>query len=276
MPSTHRVDDLALHARLQFGVDERARRERAHAARVRPAIAVEDALVVLRGAEGDRALAVTDREEGHFRTGKAFLEHDAGAGGAELTVFHHRAYRVLGFDTVRGHDDALPRGQTVSLDHNRQTELAARDRFQRIGGGIADAKARRRNSVAGHERFRERFTAFELGRDLGRSENAMPRRAKPIDDATIEWQLGTDDREIEALAIGERTELVDGATLHGFRARVARDPGVARRALTEMAVWRASARTSACSRPPEPMTRTFIRAAVRASTAGSMHVGHVH
>ncbi len=137
---------------------------------------------------------------------------------------------LLGFVTVRGHDDALARGQTVSLDHDRQTELAARDRFQRIGGGVADTKARRRNSVARHERFRERLAAFELGGDLRRTKNAMPRRAKPIDDATIERQLGTDDREIEALAIGERTELVDGATLDGFRARVARDPGVAGRA----------------------------------------------
>ncbi len=74
----------------------------------------------------------------------------------------------------------------------------------------------------------------------GRTENAMPRRAKPIDDAAIERQLGTDDREIEALAIGERTELVDGATLNGFRARVARDPGVAR-ACTSLR-WQCGAR----------------------------------
>ena len=50
-PGDHRLDDLAHDARSQRGVDQRARRERAHAAGVRPAIVVEDPLVILRRAD---------------------------------------------------------------------------------------------------------------------------------------------------------------------------------------------------------------------------------
>ena len=44
-------------------IDQRARRERAHAAGVRPSIAVEDALVILRRHQRLRARAVAEREE---------------------------------------------------------------------------------------------------------------------------------------------------------------------------------------------------------------------
>ena len=43
----HRIDDLLHDAVVQRGVDERARRERAHAAGVRAAIVVENPLVIL-------------------------------------------------------------------------------------------------------------------------------------------------------------------------------------------------------------------------------------
>ena len=45
--SHDRIDDLPHQPRLEDGVDERARREGAHAARVRPAIVVENPLVIL-------------------------------------------------------------------------------------------------------------------------------------------------------------------------------------------------------------------------------------
>ena len=50
----HRIDDLTHHTRVQRSVDQRAWGERAHAAGVRPVIVVEDALVVLRGADRQR------------------------------------------------------------------------------------------------------------------------------------------------------------------------------------------------------------------------------
>ena len=55
MPGDDRLDDLAHDARVQRVVDQRARRERAHPAGVRPAVVVEDALVILRGADRQRA-----------------------------------------------------------------------------------------------------------------------------------------------------------------------------------------------------------------------------
>ena len=72
----------------QRGVEQRARRERAHAAGVRPLVAVEDALVILRRADRRARAAVAQREERHFRAAEAFLDHDASAGVAELLLVH--------------------------------------------------------------------------------------------------------------------------------------------------------------------------------------------
>ena len=81
-----RLDDLAHDALVQRRVDERARRERAHAAGVRPAIVVEDPLVVLRGADRQGAYAVAEHEERHFGSDQALFDHQPVAGGAEASA----------------------------------------------------------------------------------------------------------------------------------------------------------------------------------------------
>ena len=149
---------------------------------------------------------------------------------AELTILHRGANRGVGLGAVGGNDDALARGETVGLDHDRQAELAARDHLVRVGSRVADAKTRRGNAVARHERLRERLAALELRGGARGTEDAVARRAKAIDDAEIERQLGTDDREIEPLAIGERAAARRRrSTSIGKDARVARDAGVSRR-----------------------------------------------
>ena len=62
---------------------ERRRRIGAHAAGVRALVVIEHPLVVLRGGERDRGLAVAQREEADLAARQEFLDHDLGAGRAE-------------------------------------------------------------------------------------------------------------------------------------------------------------------------------------------------
>ena len=78
-----RADD-PLHRRLlQRRRKHRRRRIGAHAAGVRPGIAVAHPLVVLRRAERQRVRAVAQREQADFLADQAFLDHHRGARLAE-------------------------------------------------------------------------------------------------------------------------------------------------------------------------------------------------
>ena len=68
----HRVDDLLD----LLGTDPRHRRVAAHAAGVRPLVAVEDPLVVLGRGEWDDVLAVAEREQRELFTLEELLQHD--------------------------------------------------------------------------------------------------------------------------------------------------------------------------------------------------------
>ena len=97
-PVEHRPDDLAQDAsRASASSTSGARRERAHAAGVGPAVVVEDPLVILRGHERHGMLAVGDDEERDFGPVEPLLEHDACARIAERAIDHHGADRRLGF-----------------------------------------------------------------------------------------------------------------------------------------------------------------------------------
>ena len=54
--------------------------------------------------------------------------------------------------------------------------------------------------------LREHLAAFELRRGARRSEDAQAARGEEIDDSAIERQLGPDDGEIDAFALGEREQ----------------------------------------------------------------------
>ena len=74
--------------------------------------------------------------------------------------------------------------------------------------------------------FANDLAAFELRGGARRTEDAQwPRDPKTIDDAAIERQLGTDDREIDAFAFGKRRERVGSPALI---AAIRRDAGDAR------------------------------------------------
>ncbi len=92
----------------------------AHAAGVRAAIAVEQALVVLAGRERQRVPAVAHDDEARFLAGQEVLDDDARAAGAERVADEHRSDRGFGFGDAAGDDDTLAGRQAIGLDHDRR------------------------------------------------------------------------------------------------------------------------------------------------------------
>ena len=86
-----------------------------HAARVGAGIAIAHALVVLRGADGERVGAIGEDEEGGFFALHEFLDHHFRACRAEFAAEHVvDGGEGLGFG--HGDDDAFPGGEAVGLD----------------------------------------------------------------------------------------------------------------------------------------------------------------
>ncbi len=91
-----------------------------------------------------------------------------------------------------------------------------------------------------------------------------PRAASASTSPATSGDLGPDDGQIDALALDRRHEAADVIGGDVKHARVVGDARVARRAQQlGRCGERASARTSACSRPPPPTTRTLIYATLR-------------
>ena len=80
-----------------------------------------------------------------------------------------------------------------------------------------------------HEGLREGLAALELSCSAARPEDAKPVRREEVDDAAIEWQLRTNDGEIDAFALREREERVDIASADISDANATRDARVSGR-----------------------------------------------
>ena len=160
--------------------------------------------------------------------------------------------------TRRRDDDALARGQAVGLDDDRRARGV--DVGVRRGGVGEGLVAGGRDAVALHEVLGEGLRALELRRGLGRAEDAQAAGAEDVDHAGRERRLGADDGQRDLLGereVGERVEIGDG----DVAAAAARPPCRRCRAPRRRAARAsrcASFQASACSRPPPPMTRTFM------------------
>src|SRR5205814_3516781 len=119
------VDDVPHDPRVEDRVDERARRERAHAARIRAAVVIEDPLVILRSANWYGARPIADREKRYFRTGEALFDHHPVAGRAEPPLSHGRSDRRFGGTAILGDHYALASSEAVGLDDEWKPEFAA-------------------------------------------------------------------------------------------------------------------------------------------------------
>lgn len=160
-----------------------------------PAVAVERALEVLRGAERADRVAVAQEEQRDLGTGQELLDQHRARGEVVLGV--GEGFRPVGRD-----DDALARGQTVGLDHVRSAELVERGFDVGDGGGAHGAPGRHARGI--HHPLRERLRALELRRRLARSEHRHAVCAQGIRDAGDQRSLRADHDEVDRVLVRER------------------------------------------------------------------------
>ena len=166
---------------------------------------------------------------------------------------------------VGGDDDPLAGGESVGLDHHGIPELATVEHGPGRSGVVAHAITGRRNAMSRHEVLGEDLAALETGGSGGRTKDRQPSRRKEIDDAPVERQFRADDGQIDLLADRQVEQPVDVPGIDrrpfGRVGRCRRCP--ARTARDDTERLRPSVQTRACSRPPLPTTRIFMREAVR-------------
>ncbi len=158
------------------------------------------------------------------------LEHDPATGIAELPLVHHQVDGVQGFCGGLRNDNALAGSEPVCLDDDRSSQLPRRDDRSRFVPGVADAVARGGDPVPGHELFRERLAALELGCGTGGTKDAKAAGPKQVDNAATERELGTDDGQIDREINGRVGERVDVIDADWDERCLRRDPVVAGRA----------------------------------------------
>ena len=226
----HGLDEL-----LDVRVGEsRHGRVRAHPARVRPGIAVAGPLEVLRGRERQQAVAVGHHQQRDLLALEQLLDHSAAAercGTAEA-----RVELIL----CPAHEDTLAGGKPVRLDHAGR--LGDRERLCR------------RHLRRLHDLLRERLRSLDPGGGLTRPEHSQPRMAQAIRharDVVISSVVQSASRPSPSSARTGWQRPSDA--MPGF-------PGAA--CSSESSGLRANAQASACSRPPEPTTRTLTPASL--------------
>ena len=180
----------------------------AHAARVGTLVAVERALVVLRGGQGNEGRAVGEGEHRALGAGEGLLDDHGRAGVAEVVeAGMHAGERLVG---GLGDDDALARGETVGLDHERAaraldvvgTLLLARKRA--VGG--------RGDLGACHDLLGELLGALHLRRRGVGAKHGDAGGVDRIGDARDERRLRADHHEADAVLAREVRD-VDGRAL---------------------------------------------------------------
>ena len=253
-----RPDDLGHRALGQLRRHAWRRRIRAHAAGVRAAVALADALVVLRGAELQHARAIDQGEQARFFAEQAVLEQDGRAGLAERAAERGIERRQRLVDAARdGH--ALAGGEPVRLDHHRRA-VRAHVGPGRVGLRSREGPERRgRNAVAGAEFLGERLGAFEAGGGGARAECRDTSRLQPVDEAEHQRQLRPWHHQVDAFFPAEGDDAGESSGASGTQVAsraIASLPGAQYNRSTSGEA--ASAQHSACSRPPAPTTRTFM------------------
>jgi hypothetical protein len=172
---------------------------------------------------------------------------------------------LLGIGQRQRDDDALAGRKAVGLDHDRLAAIAVHQFAHVSQCRIQFAEYRvtpGRNVVPGEEVLGERLGAFELRGDPARPEAAAAGGAETIDDAGHERRFRPDDRQRDVFAPRELEQAIEvgrGDRRHcarPVRARVPALPGATSTSLTRGDCL--SFHASACSRPPEPMTRIFM------------------
>ena len=171
----------------------------------------------------------------------------------------HRVDRRMRLGRARGDDHAFARGQPVRLDDDRRAvRVDVGMRFRGVGERL-DAGGR--NAVTDHEDPWRSPSSFRVAPPPGSARISSGRRAaKRVDHARGERRFRTDDRQRDAtraarIRPGPGSRCCAILMTPGSRA-VPALPGATKTCDTrcDCAIFQARA----CSRPPPPMTSSFI------------------
>ena len=167
-----------------------------HAARVGTGIAIADALVILRRADGPHVLSIAQHEERGLFARHEVFDHNLSACCAEGTAEHigdRRKCLVDGF----GHDHALACGQTIGLDHDG---CAARGDIGLGRRRIGKARpARRWRTARIANLFGKGFGGLEPRGVARGAENQNACRHQRVCNASGQRSFRADDDEIDRL-----------------------------------------------------------------------------
>ena len=219
-----------------------------------PGVALADPLVVARGRERDRALAVAQRQQRELVARRGTPRPPRAGRRSAARRACPRARRAPRASSGRDHD-ALARGQPVGLDHGR----IAGDRRHALVDARHDAVRRGRDAGRLHDLLRERLRALQSRGGRRRPEAAHARRrrarrrARPRAAPPGRRRPGRRRRRARRAASAAGSSA--GASSGRASRRIPALPGAQR--TSGACGERSRARTSACSRPPDPTTRTL-------------------
>ena len=173
----------------------------AHAAGVGALVALERALVVLRGGHGAHGLAVGKGQQRALGTNEHLLD-DHGIAGIAKGAAKALAHGLLGLLKFGRHDNALARGKAVGLHDQRGALLAHVGESRSLVG--KRTIGRRRNARTLHELLGEQLGALHLGALGTRAKAGNTRRAHGVGHARHERSLGANYHESASVALRKR------------------------------------------------------------------------
>ena len=206
----HGIDRRLEHGAHEL-VDElwraaRSRRVGAHAAGVRAAVALAQALVVLGRRHRHQGAPVAEREQRDLFADEPLFEHDAVSGGADgpaEQVRHRAQCRVAPV----GDDHALAGGQPVSLGDDGEPGGVEPPRG--LGHAGDHGRAGPGDAVSVAERPGVRLRPLQLGGGQRRSERSDAGRRERVDEPCCQRRLRAHDDEPDALVDGEPHDALD-------------------------------------------------------------------
>ena len=187
-----------------------------------------DALVILRRRQNHVVAPRHHHENRGLFAEETVLDQDLSPARAKLPALEHLAHRRFGFGERLRDDHAFARGQAVGFDHDRDRARAKiRERRRDLA---EERRRRRRNSVFQEDLLRENLRRFESGAVGFRAVGGNSGCDQLVDESERQRHFGTDDDELDLLALSERDQ--SGDVIRGdVEARdVFRDAGIARRA----------------------------------------------
>ena len=157
--------------------------------------------MVLAGGQREDVLAVDHDDETGFLAVEEILDHDAGAGIAELVAGQHVVDGGVRFSQRHGDDNAFAGSEAVGLDDDGCALLV--DVGMCCGRLEKSLKTGSRNVVTSHETLGEILGGFELGGFLGRAENLQATVAENVHHAGRQRCFGADHCQMDAVLCGK-------------------------------------------------------------------------